>query len=297
MFVQIYVATEPGRNYTRLTDAVAPASFDIQARLPPVLCHTQPLQKRMELCLYATCALLQVERVATTKSSGANFVDRTGCTYGLWTVISRTAHIKKVRWLCRCACGTERTVASSDLRSGRTLSCGCRKKARAGTGVRAKFKSTHISWIGMKQRVNYPGHIEYHRYGGRGITMFEGWVSFERFLADMGPRPEGHSLDRIDMDGPYCPENCRWASRAEQCSNTSKNVFVEYKGERFTLKQLAQNLCVNYYTLHGAYRKRGLSLEESIARAIAGRRGRSKPTANSQIQSGFSPVICLAEPG
>lgn len=195
------------------------------------------------------------------------FIDLTGRTVGRWTVVSRTEQKKKVRFNCRCRCGTERTISSSDLRSGRTNSCGCLQKERAGIGLRSVHRKTYHSWMGMRQRCYYAGHVEYHRYGARGIVMAQTWRdSFEAFLSDMGPKPEGHSIDRIDLNGPYSKDNCRWATRDEQMSNTSKNVFVEHEGERLTLKQLANKIGVNYYRLHAQYRRRGLSLAEAIAK-------------------------------
>jgi hypothetical protein len=120
----------------------------------------------------------------------------------------------------------------------------------------------------MKQRCYYTKHIEFHRYGGRGITICSEWrSSFLAFLVDMGPCPEGMSLDRMDVDGPYSPENCRWATKQEQSANTSRNVFVEHEGKRLTLKQLAAHLGINYFRLHAYFRRRGLSLEAAIAKA------------------------------
>lgn len=122
----------------------------------------------------------------------------------------------------------------------------------------------------MKQRCYYVGHIEFQRYGGRGITVCDEWLtSFETFLRDMGDCPTGSTLDRIDINGPYSPTNCRWATRREQMNNTSRNVRVEYEGRTFTLKELAFHLGVNYFSLHAYVQRRGLSLTEAIARAQA----------------------------
>lgn len=206
--------------------------------------------------------------MAITKGSGANFIDRTGQRFGRWVVVERHPQKKLVRWICRCDCGKQRAVVAGDLVSGRSKSCGCLRLESSGKSLRKIHKREYHSWIGMRQRCLYSGHIEFHRYGGRGISICSQWMaSFENFLKDMGVCPDGYSLDRINLDGPYSPQNCRWATKAEQSVNTSRNVHVELDGERMTLKQLATKIGINYYRLHAYYRRRGLSLDEAIARS------------------------------
>lgn len=204
-----------------------------------------------------------------TSGSGANFIDITGQRFGRWVVQNRTPQLKTARWVCKCDCGTVREVIGTDLRSGKSASCGCmwRDLVCRPESLVKRFPGERNSWAGMRQRCNYSGHIEFHRYGGRGIKVCDRWSSFEAFLEDMGPRPEGHSLDRVDLDGDYTPENCRWSSSAEQSRNTSRNVRVEYQGRAFTLKELARHLGLSYFSLHGYYRRKRLSLEAAIAYA------------------------------
>jgi hypothetical protein len=143
-----------------------------------------------------------------------------------------------VTWRCQCACGTEHVARAGHLRSGRTQSCGClplgpEHRARAavratkhGHAARGKRSPEYSSWSGMVGRCTNPRVDSYPDYGGRGITICDRWrfgedgkYGFECFLADMGPRMDDHTLDRIEVNGNYDPVNCRWATRSEQNRN------------------------------------------------------------------------------
>ena len=147
-----------------------------------------------------------------------------GRRFGQWKVLrddgKRTAS-GGVAWLCRCRCGRQKYVWSVALRAGLTLSCGCRTKFKTkhGHGHRTP---TYISWAGMLSRCRNPRDSHYPDYGGRGIRVTKRWQGrhgFKHFLADVGLRPAGKTLDRINNNGPYTPRNCKWSTPIEQTRN------------------------------------------------------------------------------
>lgn len=149
-----------------------------------------------------------------------------GGTYGRLTVkrLDTVKHSRR-RFLCRCSCGARVVVYGYSLASGNSTSCGCQRlehTARMGSANRIHGLSrsrTYGSWSAMWRRCTDPANVAWRHYGGRGITVCEEWRDFEAFLADMGERPSGRTLDRVDNDGPYCKANCRWATPVEQAAN------------------------------------------------------------------------------
>lgn len=119
---------------------------------------------------------------------------------------------------------------------------------------------------GMKQRCTNPNAENYKFYGGRGITVCDRWLeSFTNFLEDMGDRPQGYQLDRIDNSKGYSPENCRWVQPIENSSNTRRNVKFEYEGETLTISEIARRSGIHIETLRSRL-KSGLTIEESLAK-------------------------------
>jgi hypothetical protein len=149
----------------------------------------------------------------------------------------------------------------AELPSFQALCYDCHStKTKEETGIRTAargYYKTHPDeypgYVAMKGRCNNPNKSDYNYYGGRGIKVCDSWVeSFENFIADMGPRPEGHTLDRIDVDGDYCKENCRWATFDEQMNNTRQTVRIEFEGQSMSLSQWGRYIGVNRQTI--AYR-------------------------------------------
>ena len=170
-----------------------------------------------------------------------------GRRFGRIFVVKATDERKNgcIAWLCRCDCGIEVVASSGNLVSGHTRSCGClgrevtaaRNRAQSRHGHAAAETREYNTWHGMFARCRNPKSTSFSRYGGRGIGVCERWRSFENFLEDMGPRPPGMSLDRIDCNGNYEPSNCRWATAVEQQNGKRSNVRISIDGADRTIAE------------------------------------------------------------
>lgn len=170
-------------------------------------------------------------------------------------------------WACVCSCGKERIIAETSLKRGYTKSCGCLRNER----VRAVRVSHDLSsspeyfvWRAMLTRCENPKYRYFHDYGGRGITVCERWHSFGNFIGDMGRRPsDKYSIERIDNDLGYSPENCKWILRVRQNDNRRRSRYLTLNGETHLLTEWSRQTGISHPTL--IYRlKAGWSVERAL---------------------------------
>lgn len=193
----------------------------------------------------------------------AKFENLTGMKFNRLTVIKRAedyispSNRKRVMWFCKCDCGNITKVSASNLKSGGVKSCGClvseiikeMATTHGGTGTRL-----HRIYRSMRQRCYDKNSRNFHRYGGRGIEICNEWLGesgfehFREWANENGYRSD-LTIDRINNDGNYEPNNCRWATYKQQGNNTSRNVHINANGETHTLKEWSEILNVRYDTL------------------------------------------------
>lgn len=180
--------------------------------------------------------------------------DLSGRLFGDWRVLefSRKNAAGELYWLAVCKCGNVKDVKAASLRSGKSTNCGCKgRNFQHGMTKTRTFKS----WDSMLQRCLNSNDPSFPRYGGRGISICKRWrESFEAFLSDMGERPEGMSLDRIDNDKGYSPRNCRWADASLQQRNTKVSKHLTVNGRTMALIEWARESGLEYSTLLRRYK-------------------------------------------
>lgn len=160
----------------------------------------------------------------------------------------------KLRWMAECVCGNEIKIIASLFRKGRVKSCGCLRNDLTSKRFRKHGKTDsleHQSWRGMHQRCRSPNASNYKHYGGRGITICERWFDLQNFCDDMGPRlSKEYTLERIDTNGNYEPDNCVWLPQKLQAKNTRQNVWIDFNGERLTLTDALSELGVGHISIY-----------------------------------------------
>lgn len=205
--------------------------------------------------------------------------------FGRLTVIGEAPHsvaasgFKARNALVRCDCGVEKVVRATCLRFGQTASCGCLQRELLGEASKVRAVTHGESrgrkpspelrvWAGMKQRCLNPNYHSFSDYGGRGIQVCDRWrgkEGFAHFLADMGRRPDGHSIEREDNDGNYEPSNCRWATNKQQGNNRRSNVVLCARGQSKTVVQWAREIGVSPHLIYGRLSK-GWTVEDALFR-------------------------------
>ena len=203
---------------------------------------------------------------------GKKLIDMQGMRFGRLVVLRRDGTKgKAATWECLCDCGNHCVTAGGSLRKGRSVSCGCWKREGYGGACRTHADThspEHNTWSKIIGRCKNKNDNAYHRYGGRGITVCDRWLKYENFLSDMGRRPsDAHSIDRIDNNGCYEPNNCRWATAAEQSRNRRSNVFVEVDGYKMVLKDAADKFGIPYKTVHARI-SNGWEIMDALTRPL-----------------------------
>jgi hypothetical protein len=184
-----------------------------------------------------------------------------------WVVLKPILEKRRTLFLCRCDCGVEKEVPLYSLKRGISKSCGCyarelaKVKATKHDAVKQNVMSVYSNMIARCCDVT---HKAYNRYGGRGITVCDEWRNISNFIRDMCPRPKGYQLDRVDNNGNYCKENCRWVLPIDNMHNTRSNRNITFKGKTKCLSQWARDLNMPLGTL-----SKRLKLGWDIERALS----------------------------
>jgi hypothetical protein len=207
----------------------------------------------------------------------SKLIDLTGQKFGRLTVIERAENKgHEPTWICKCECGNLKRVIGAELRKGNTTSCGC--YAKEVTSKRLKGKTPHNKrhgmtgtriykiWVEIKSRCNNPNDSSFKRYGGKGISVFKEWDNFDAFYdwSMSNGYAENLTIDRIDNNKGYSPDNCRWVTMKEQANNKTNNHIVVYKGKEYTISQLAEIYGVPYKKLW-----KRIKLNWSIEKALS----------------------------
>lgn len=215
-------------------------------------------------------------------------VDRIGHRYGRLVVFAAADPAieptgrSRAMWLCKCDCGNEKSIRGSDLHSGRTRSCGCifsdgvwSFNLSHGEAKKGRQTPEYRIWAGMIKRCSNENDSSFRHYGGRGIKVCDRWMgSYEEFLSDMGRRPSPHhSIDRYpDNDGPYSPENCRWATKQEQALNKRGTLTVLVGGENVPLLAECKRRGLKYSSIRQRMHRYGWTAQQALDTPIKTRK-------------------------
>lgn len=192
-------------------------------------------------------------------------MDLTGQRFGRLTVIGRDDKVtRKTYWICQCDCGTIKSVRADILKAGKTISCGCKKKEQDKINLTAHHSHLQSSttlykrWQYIKNRCYNEHDPRYSNYGGRGIKMCDEWKDdFASFFewANQSGYSEGLTIDRIDVNGNYEPNNCRWADNKTQCNNRTTNINITIGNATKTLTEWCEIFEVDYNKINARYKR------------------------------------------
>jgi hypothetical protein len=213
--------------------------------------QTEPIGKAIEFFNTKTTSPSLIV-LPTAKIRIANTIDvKQGDRYGRLTIIKEVERRNGRRYfLCHCDCGNERIIPLGTMRQGKAKSCGCYAQERRSTHNETHTRLYHI-WKTMKQRCNYEKHINFKNYGGRGISLCRDWSDFITFRdwALSNGYLDNLTIERLDVNGNYEPDNCTWATMKEQQNNKRSNTLITYNVETKTLQEWAETLGIGKTTL------------------------------------------------
>lgn len=213
------------------------------------------------------------------QAAARSFIDLTGQRFGRLTAIERVENKgKATMWRCMCDCGNVTVVAAGALRSNEVRSCGCLQKEltslRNTTHGMANSR-LHRIWRGMKSRCYNQNTAEYQHYGGKGVKVCDQWKNnfedFYRWAIENGYRDD-LSIDRIDCNGDYSPENCKWSNIIEQANNKMNNIVLTYNGETHTLAEWSGIVGISRCTLRDRLKRYGWSVERTLTEPVRGKK-------------------------
>lgn len=197
--------------------------------------------------------------------------DLLGQRFGRLVVQEKLGKLDKWAWLCRCDCGKNHKTLGSALTSGRVVSCGCFRLEMLGTSNLSHgmcHTPTWKVWAGIIKRCTQSNCAAYPCYGGRGIKVYDRWRDFAAFYEDMGERPHGLTIERKDVNGDYCKDNCEWIPMARQALNTRRTHFVDLNSNRVPLKVACDTLGVRYSRVLDRINRLGWEPERALTEGI-----------------------------
>lgn len=200
-----------------------------------------------------------------------SIIDITGEKFGKLTAIK---YVGNRQWLFKCDCGNTKVITTCAVVGKRVKSCGCLHLERCRSGlnqrrhghtVGGRRSPEHSVWTDILKRTTNKNHKFYNRYGGRGIKVCERWLKFENFLSDMGKRPKGLTIDRIDNDCDYTKSNCKWSTRKEQARNRKTTKHITYKGQKKSLAEWCEIYKLPYARVFARLNKLHWSIEAALS--------------------------------